>query len=117
MGGSLLAGIALITGVAASGLGCLAACGANADVYGSSLGGTLVSTSDMQVGRAAHTATGLPDGRVLVVGGFNEKGSSKGAEAYEIDTGRFAPLPSMVTTRHSHTATLLHDGKVLIVGG
>jgi hypothetical protein len=71
----------------------------------------------MQVSRAAHTATALPDGRVLVAGGFTERGSSKGAEAYQPGPGRFAPLPPMVTTRHSHTATLLPDGKVLIAGG
>jgi hypothetical protein len=71
----------------------------------------------MSASRAAHTATALPNGRVLVAGGFVEKGSAKGAENYDPDAGRFSPLPPMLTTRHSHTATLLPDGKVLIVGG
>ena len=117
MAWKLLAGAALITSVAASGLGSLRGSPANADVREQPLRGTLVSTADMQVSRAAHTATALPDGRVLAAGGFVEKGSSKGAEVYEPGTGRFAPLPPMVTTRHSHTATLLPDGKVLIAGG
>jgi hypothetical protein len=78
---------------------------------------TLVPAAAMAVPRAAHTATTLPDGRVLVVGGFVEKGSAKGAEMFEPGAGRFAPLPPMLTTRHSHTATLLPDGKVLIAGG
>jgi Kelch motif/Galactose oxidase, central domain len=112
-----LVGAALITGVAASGLGRLTGGPANADLRAQPLGGRLVSTADMQVGRASHTATALPDGRVLVAGGFIEKGSSKGAEVYEPDKGSYAPLPPMVTTRHSHTATLLPDGKVLIAGG
>lgn len=112
-----LAGAALIAGVAASGLGWLTGSPATADVRKQPLRGTLVSTADMQVSRAAHTATALSDGRVLVAGGFIEKGSSKGAEVYQPGTGRFAPLPPMVTTRHSHTATLLPDGKVLIAGG
>lgn len=77
----------------------------------------LSEMAPMAVDRAAHTATALLDGGVLVAGGFVEKGSPVGAELYDGDTGRFSPLPPMVETRHSHTATLLPDGKVLIAGG
>lgn len=117
MAWKLLVGAAVVTSVVAGGLGSLASSPAGDGVREPPLSGTLVSTADMQVSRAAHTATALPDGRVLVAGGFIERGSSKGAEVYEVGTGRFAPLPPMVTTRHSHTATLLPDGKVLIAGG
>lgn len=71
----------------------------------------------MTVARFAHTATALPDGRILVAGGFLEKGSAQGAETYDPVSARFAPLPPMLTTRYGHTATLLQEGKVLIVGG
>lgn len=77
----------------------------------------LVTTAAMSASRAAHTATTLPDGRVLVAGGFVERGSARGAELYAPASGRFTPLPPMITTRHSHTATLLADGTVLIAGG
>ena len=79
--------------------------------------GSVLLGPAMSSPRASHTATVLPDGRVLVLGGFVENGSSRGAEAYDPGNRRFAPLPPMVTTRHSHTATLLEGGKVLIVGG
>lgn len=79
--------------------------------------GTLTATAEMSAPRAAHTATALPDGRVLVAGGFVEKGSARGAEVYDPAAGRFLPLPAMTVTRHSHTATLLPNGKVLIAGG
>ena len=79
--------------------------------------GLLVAASAMSANRAAHTATALFDGRVLVAGGFTEKGFAKGAEVYEPEAGRFSPLPPMLTSRHSHTATLLPDGRVLIAGG
>jgi Kelch motif. len=79
--------------------------------------GRLIPAPVMSAGRFAHSATALPDGRVLVAGGSLEEGSTKGAEIFDSDTGRFSPLPAMLTTRHSHTATLLPDGKVLIVGG
>lgn len=79
--------------------------------------GLLVATASMSADRAAHTATPLPDGRILVAGGFTEAGSRRGAEVYDPATGEFAPLPPMGTTRHSHTATLLPDGRVLLAGG
>ena len=80
--------------------------------------GSVVTTSAMRVERAAHTATALRDGRVLVAGGFtNEENALSGAELFDPAGWRFAALPRMRTLRHSHTATLLPDGKVLLVGG
>lgn len=79
--------------------------------------GILASALPMSVSRAAHTATALADGRVLIAGGFTEKGSAKGAEIYSPQTGGYSSLPPMLTTRHSHTATRLPDGRVLIAGG
>lgn len=79
--------------------------------------GQLVAAAPMSADRAAHTATELPDGRILIAGGFTDAGSARGAERFDPGVGRFAPLPPMVTTRHSHTATALPDGRVLIAGG
>lgn len=79
--------------------------------------GRLVPASAMSASRAAHTTTALPDGRVVVAGGFAESGSPRGAEIYDVAGGRFSPLPPMITARHSHTATLLPDGRLLIAGG
>ena len=78
---------------------------------------TLAATVPMSVARSAHSATALPDGRVLVAGGFVTRGTSVGAELYNPTTSTFTPLSPMVTTRHSHTATLLPDGTVLLTGG
>ena len=80
--------------------------------------GVLTTTTSMSAPRAPHTATALPDGRILVAGGFSdEEGAARGAEIYEPGTERFSPLPPMKTLRHSHTATLPPGGKVLIAGG
>ncbi len=80
--------------------------------------GVLMPTAPMATARASHTASPLPDGRVLVAGGFNgEESAATGAEIYDPAAGRFSPLPRMITLRHSHTATVLPGGKVLIAGG
>lgn len=79
--------------------------------------GRLTATASMSAERAAHTATTLPDGRVLVAGGFTTARSPRAAQIYDPATALFRPLPPMIASRHSHTATLLRNGQVLIAGG
>jgi len=69
--------------------------------------------------RMGHTATVLPDGRILFLGGYPQERSAPLAEAEVFDpkTGSFSPTGAMREGRGSHTATLLHDGRVLVVGG
>ncbi len=78
------------------------------------------STGSMAYGRTYHTATPLPDGRVLIAGGeAKENGSSSlaSAELYDPMTGAFNPGGAMADMRSDHTATLLSDGRVLVAGG
>ena len=69
--------------------------------------------------RAWHTATVLPDGLVLIMGGLgNNKQVVATTELFDPATQTFTNLPaSGVTPRARHTATLLSDGHVLIAGG
>jgi hypothetical protein len=70
------------------------------------------------VPRSSHTATLLQDGRILVVGGRDEKGDAlSSAQLYNTATGSWTPAGAMRDARYGHTATLLPSGKVLVVGG
>ena len=81
--------------------------------------GTIHSISNMAVDRAAHTATQLPNGMVLIAGGFGGRNDTyyDSAELYDPATQTFAPTGAMSAKRCCHTATLLPSGKVLIAGG
>src|SRR5258708_39183313 len=80
-------------------------------------GGVAPATGSMATARAAHTATWLADGTVLVVGGYNA-GYLASAEIYNPVNGAFLPAAgSLATARDAHTATLLGDGTLLVLGG
>ena len=67
----------------------------------------------------AHTATLLPNGNVLVAGGFDFPLGDviASAEVYDTANGTWAEVDSMAARRGLHTATLLPNGKVLVAGG
>lgn len=74
--------------------------------------------ASLRTARAAHTATTLPSGEALVVGGMGEGGSSLASvELFDPHRNTVKELGSLVEPRSAHTATLLGDGRVLIAGG
>lgn len=81
--------------------------------------GKFFTTGSLTTPRADHTATLLPDGRVLVTGGDLLNGQLlKSAETYDTTSGTWTQISqAMSVGRSNHTATLLPDGRVLIVGG
>ena len=74
-------------------------------------------TNPMITARLAGTATTLPDGRVLVTGGYDDDGPMASAELYTPSTGQWAPAHSMLHARQQHVAALLPNGRVLVAGG
>jgi hypothetical protein len=88
--------------------------------------------SEMRVARAGHAATLLPDGRVMISGGYQQNaGGTRTAlnnvEFYDPQTGTFEVGPPIGLTnrdgefsslpRAFHTATLMNVGQVLFWGG
>jgi len=81
----------------------------------------------MQVERAAHTATVLPGGDVLLVGGISgglggvfieaHPVFASSAERFDPTTETFAAEGSLSGGRSHHAACLLGDGRVLVTGG
>lgn len=72
----------------------------------------------MVVDRYLHTATLLPDGKVLVAGGRDSNDQTlASAELYDPSTGTWTTTASMTEARGGHIATLLLNGRVLVVGG
>ena len=85
--------------------------------------GTFTATGGMWTARSGHTATVLPNGKVLIAG--RENGPQippashflASAELYDPSAGYSTPMGDMITARSGHSATLLPDGRVLITGG
>ncbi len=68
--------------------------------------------------RELHAATLLPDGRVVVTGGFQESGNKVGiVEIFAPQTNSFERAGQLDLPRFDHAVTSLPDGRLLIAGG
>src|ERR1700722_15969985 len=89
-----------------------------ASVASAPTAGTLNPAAPMLSPRSGHTATLLPNGKVLIAGGMRRNQDFyKSAELYDPATGKFQPAGEMSVGRVGHIAVLLSSGKVLIAGG
>ena len=81
-------------------------------------GTTLTMTGAVTTARYCHTATLLPNGKVLVAGGTHTGSDAiSDAELYDPATGIWTNTGVLNTSRGYHTATLLPNGQVLVAGG
>jgi endoglucanase len=84
---------------------------------------TWASAGNMSTDRRFHTATLLPNGRVLIVGGFSQSNAGTpaafptAAELYDPTTNGWSMTGPITGGRFEHTATILPDGRVMVAGG
>jgi hypothetical protein len=84
---------------------------------------TYSPSGPLAFGRERHTATLLPDGRVLFIGGVGRHVDGQpdpvlaSAEIWDPTTGLASDAGVSTSNRALHTATLLADGRVLVTGG
>lgn len=93
----------------------------SAEIY-NPVSGAFTPTGNLKVKRHKHDATLLADGRVLIIGGADERdgrGAYTSTEIYTPATGTFTALGNLNTSRYklNGTSILLPTGKVLIAGG
>ncbi|MGQ0521864.1 MAG: NHL domain-containing protein [Actinomycetota bacterium] len=102
--------------------------------------GTWSSTGSLSAIRALHSATLLPDGRVMVTGGYGHTDTSScqdpaadfgceelpllSTEVYDPVAGSWSPAGDLAVARFAHSATLIEGpnctpscGAVLVAGG
>ncbi|HET7152830.1 MAG TPA: kelch repeat-containing protein, partial [Candidatus Kapabacteria bacterium] len=79
-------------------------------------------TTPMSIARARETATVLPNGKVVVIGGEYAGDSYSGTptnsvEIFDPPTETWSSAGTIIDARQNHTATLLEDGTILLTGG
>ena len=79
---------------------------------------TWTSTANLINPLLSHTATLLPDGKVLVAGGKPSVDSDTAeAELYDPKSDTWTATKKLHILRNAHTATSLPNGQILVVGG
>ncbi|MBI4219638.1 MAG: hypothetical protein HY682_05790 [Chloroflexi bacterium] len=79
--------------------------------------GAVEELTDFNLRPTSHTATLLPDARVLVLGGQLTPSGNTGGWIFDPRRNTFRAVREPAIARSNHTATLLGDGTVLVVGG
>lgn len=109
-------GKVLITGGQGSQLPYLGLMLVSAEVYDPDTG-QFTAVADMAYSRTGFIAVLLPNGKVLVAGGFNGISVTTNAELFDPSTGHWSGTGSLLEAKWGAPGVLLPSGDVLISGG
>ena len=87
----------------------------SADLY--NIGSNTFTTLGPIPTRISHTATLMPDGRVLIAGGTDIVGDLLSTSFFDYRTNTFSAGPNLSAARHDEASALLPNGKLLLAGG
>ena len=79
--------------------------------------GTWSAAAPMKSHRASFSATRLPDGRVLVTGGYSSAGTLTENETYDPRKNKWIVNAPMPHPHAVHVSVTMQDGRVLVAGG
>jgi uncharacterized protein (TIGR03382 family) len=93
----------------------------SAEIWNPTTGTWTPATNQMALGRLGHVVALLPSGKVLVVGGGDDKTQTfpQAAEIFDpsAGAGTFSPGPNMIkAVRMAHVGARLLDGRILYCG-
>ena len=89
----------------------------SAEIYDPAAG-QWTRTGSTEEDRQFPTIAELPDGRVLLAGGNdNRLDPHKSAEVWDPETGQWSPTGEMLRHREQGAAVVLDDGRVIVTGG
>jgi hypothetical protein len=89
----------------------------SAEVFNPKTGTFSALGATMSSGRYAPAVASLPDGRVLVAGGYDKTSDVASAQVFTPSTGAFSTIGSLGTPRDSAFVARLPDGRILVGGG
>ncbi|HOI29526.1 MAG TPA: kelch repeat-containing protein [Melioribacteraceae bacterium] len=75
------------------------------------------SAGKMNSKRSSHTSSLLPNGKVLITGGYYGNTLTRIAEIYDPETNTFTRTGDINTGRYGHESVLLPSGGIMIIGG
>lgn len=77
----------------------------------------VIATGRLLAPRIQPSAAALPDGKVLILGGWIDGRVSAATEIFDPATGKSVAGPAMAGPRNAPTVVSLADGRILIAGG
>ncbi len=87
------------------------------ELYDPSTNTITLSNARMREKRDRHTVSMLPNGEIMVCGGWNGETKLRSTEIYNPESDSFRDGPEMHYPRFSHNATEILNGDILISGG